>query len=247
MNSETSNFTNLRKRHNLIKRRMIELSCKKLTLKNNTLSVFDVSVGRFGDLHKYISIPNIKYIYAIDPDEKSIEEAKRRVSTAKLNNKKIEIKIDTISNSYVEFGQLFDLVVCNFTLHYFFEKEEMLSNAIRNISLSIRNSGFFIGTTIGNFIQTHNFKERISEHYSIVTKNYNENEIYGNSYEMKLNNCRYEFNQTEYLVDLTEFVNVCKKFNLKLIKLTPFGIDKHLQKHENDVSQLYYEFIFVKI
>lgn len=155
----------------------------------------------------------------------------------------------------------FNVVSCQFTLHYFFEKPSMLENAIRNISNILENGGRFIGTGIdGNKIQEA-VKDNylIDSEYYVISREYQyePTDLYGNKYYFKLrekNNTGtyFDFKQEipEYLVNREELIRVCNKYNLKLIQIKEFSEYNHedynLNDYEKFISFLYFSFIFEK-
>ena len=155
----------------------------------------------------------------------------------------------------------FNVVSCQFTLHYFFEKPSMLENAIKNISNSLENGGRFIGTSIdGNKVQEAvKDNNLVDSDYYIISREYpyEPTDLYGNKYYFKLkekNNTGtyFDFKEEipEYLVNREEFIRVCKKYNLKLIQIKEFSEYNHkeyeLSDYEYFISFLYFSFIFEK-
>lgn len=52
-------------------------------------------------------------------------------------------------NKYFGFiNEPFDVISCQFTIHYFFDKEEHLDNVVWNINKYLKPGGYFIGTTM---------------------------------------------------------------------------------------------------
>lgn len=247
-----SDYINMRKSHNKIKFNLIKTSVLKVKRIHEKVNILDISIGRFGDMHNY-SNSGVDYILGIDPDEKSIEEAKKRLKNfKKLEN--VDLFVDTISNSEKPrcIGKKkFNIVVCNFTMHYFFEEESMLRNTIKHVSNSLFKGGYFIGTSING----HLIDKQIEETHNKFTiqKLYSEKKIYGSPYIFNLNDLPnsglYNFSKKEYLVDFDTIKNIASENNLKLISYKPFYKHKRLnmQEWEKKVSDMYFSFVFVKL
>ena len=155
----------------------------------------------------------------------------------------------------------FNVVSCQFTLHYFFEKPSMLENAIENISNSLENGGKFIGTSIdGNKVQEAvKDNDYVDSDYYVISREYQyePSDIYSNKYYFKLkekNNTGtyFDFKEEipEYLVNREEFIRVCKKYHLRLIQIKEFSEynynEYNLSDYEKFISFLYFSFIFEK-
>jgi len=242
-----SNYINMRKHHNYIKYQLIKLSTSFLKRKFKEVIVLDISVGRFGDLHNYVRA-GVNHVVGIDPDTNSIQEAKKR------NNKKgtnFELYTACITNNTIPEmieKRTFNIVCCHFSLHYFFKTEQMLQNAIKHVSQVLQKKGYFIVTTLDG----HKIEYKETPYYSIHKVNQPDESLYGISYCFKLNDgidTGLYFNnidQVEYVVNIEEFINVCKKFGLSLISNKPFKATNNLRPWEKDISELYTSLVFIK-
>lgn len=172
----------------------------------------------------------------------------------KITDKTALADIKNISNNY-----LFDIVNCQFTLHYFFESRKMLHNAIKNISSNLKTNGYFIGTTLnGEYIKDLIKKNNgENKNYKIVKK-WSGKRIFNNEYEFDLidtnDNSMYFQKKgisNEYLVKIDELIKVCNKYDLELVEIKDFKElyeDKFdLNDYEKDISFLYFYFKFKKI
>ena len=244
----------MRKFHNSIKGQLIQESVELFSIK----SVLDVSVGRFGDLHHY-ERSSVEFVLGIDPCQKSLEEAESRLMKSNLN---AELKLAKITDENIKIleGKKFSIVSCMFTLHYFFESENMLRNAMKNISESLFKGGFLIGTSIDGD-KLLNFNKE-NEHYKIQKK-FTQSKCltsFGNKYNFHLidnpkSGIYFDLNSsknTEFLVDKNVFIGIAKDYNLKLIQLKEFSKYNYVHKKkfniwETDISNMNFSFIFVKI
>lgn len=257
-------FKTMRKFHNSVKRDLIT-EVVQIFPKEENLKLMDISVGRGGDIDKWNS-SNIKQVYGIDPSETSIKEARERYESGKSKNPKeygyiapnknykfdvLKITDTDASLSLMkEYENKFNIVSCQFTLHYFFENEKMLENAIKTVSTVLKTGGYFIGTVIvGNRI-----KEMDTKQVKI--------EFVGNdSYRFKLKDTEDSGNyftledKLEYFVDFDYFERLCNEYGLVLIQRVEFGdLYKKWNKnkgkmtdYEYSVSSMYDRFIFEKV
>jgi mRNA (guanine-N7-)-methyltransferase len=259
MEREKSNYINMRKFHNNIKQQVIQKSVNEFKKRhpNKNINVLDISVGRFGDLYHYIR-SDVEYVMGIDPDIDSINEAEKRLLKTNLN---AELHIATITDENVKQikNKTFGIVCCHFSLHYMFESEEKLRNMLKNVSSSLMNGGYFIGTTIdGEKID----KNRDEDDNYQITKLYTENEKqthkFGLGYKFMLvdnpdSGIYFDLQKlkTEYLVNMNIFENIASEYGLVLINKTPFYQfkyfgKKHLNSWEKIISYMNLSFVFVK-
>ena len=222
------------------------------------LSVLELCCGKGGDLDKYF-MNRIKLFVGADISGELLENAKSRLE--KIINEKysnnfqtkcIFIKEDLSSpgNKFLEkFDKkyYFDLVSCQFALHYHFESEQRLNAFLLNASSKLYEGGYFIGTIIEDNVIVKRLRNRKvikdnkylnekltfgNEFYSVKfsQKRFNKkNGPYGIKYgfylEDSIDNRDEEGNINyveEYLIVFKEFVEVCKKYGLYLVEKKNF-------------------------
>jgi hypothetical protein len=54
----------------------------------------------------------------------------------------------------------FNLVSCQFAIHYFFESEQILDNFINNLDLILKPGGYFFGTSLDGYLVDNKFTEK---------------------------------------------------------------------------------------
>jgi SAM-dependent methyltransferase len=149
-------FYNLRRFHNYIKRFTLE------SLSKNKERLLDLASGKGGDFGKYRDI-GIKFVSAYEIDKTSIEISKSRIVDIlddKKNSMNIEVNYMDLNNSKPPVPvKKFDVIVCNFAFHYFFNKIEHF--------ISILDENSKKGT---NVILTFFDNKRIIEHDNINSK-----------------------------------------------------------------------------
>jgi mRNA (guanine-N7-)-methyltransferase len=161
---------NMMKFHNKIKTYLITGQSNR---KNSSL--FDMSCGKGGDINKWVSA-NFSKVMGVDISRDNIENpndgafARTLGRNSNLNYmfaiansaKKFDHetlvdpvnrflwgieKNNTLSQKYYGFAKdKFDVVSCQFSLHYFFESEDALDNFIWNVDTHLKPGGTFIGT-----------------------------------------------------------------------------------------------------
>jgi len=145
-------FEKMRRFHNKVKETLYNKYC------NNIDNLLELCSGKGGDLHKWL-FNNIKHVTGYDISEKNISECKRRISTLpnKNTNKNTTsfYHLDlTNTNSpdiiYTNNPKGFDVVSCQFGIHYFFSSESCVNNIINILNKSLNDNGYFIITFLDN-------------------------------------------------------------------------------------------------
>ena len=231
------------------------------------LSLLDISVGRGGDLAKWDKA-FITHVFGFDPSVESINSkdpqnpgAKERLKNYKFQNsalKKTNVLfevgnaifptgaqgIPNVSEKITDFLNvkklpLFDLVSCQFSLHYFFVSEIALRNVLTLVSTFLKPGGYFFGTAINGkeiikyFNLAGNAQAIRGKLYQIdrlfdVNINLNK-KPFGNKYNFtifdKFDQTNY-FNtipqSTEYLVNFDTFIRIAKEYSLEPVNINFF-------------------------
>ena len=155
-----------------------------------------------------------------------------------LNNTKL-LKFKNLGNSSIH-G--FDVVSCQFSLHYFFENKEKLETMLSNVSGSLKENGYFFGTCfdgvmVNDFLNTHNgsfisqpnegdgkeVNYKITREYSPITILPNTENCLGKTISVYFGSIGSTV--SEYLVSFEYLEEVAKKYNLSLIKVSDFSED----------------------
>lgn len=278
INKNDNKLRHLRKFHNFIKMRLIADSCNYMrALYNyNPSSVLDLCVGNGGDCKKYYD-NGIMYAVCFDIDENSIAEAKRRyfelVKRLKRNNvSKLPqyyfYALDLSDNAnYANIQKIirnrkFDIVSCQFAIHYFFKNADSLCSLLNVASKFIKKNGIFIGTTMdgGNILKLTEVHDDTIENdickIQIDRRNVSKTS-YGNHCTVMLGNptdTKYFSNgaSNEYLVDVDELIRICSAYKLNLLNITPFNKwynmnnECMLTNDEREFSFLNFSFVFIK-
>ena len=245
----------LRSFNNWVKASMINKYCRKL---GKGVAVLELCCGKGGDLDKYF-MNNIKLFVGADISKESLKNAMDRLEKIKNEKYKDNFRIKCIfikddlsspDNRFLEKidkNYYFDLVSCQFALHYHFQNEERLNAFLTNVSSRLCEGGYFIGTIIEDNVIVKRLRNRkkIAENKYLKEKFTFGNEYYSVKFSQKhfdVKNgpfgIKYGFyledsidNRDEegkikyveeYLIVFNEFVELCKKYDLYLVEKENF-------------------------
>jgi mRNA (guanine-N7-)-methyltransferase len=122
-----------------------------VTQKDYGLSVLDICCGKGGDFKKFDSMNTINY-RGTDIAMESVKEAVVRYNKllpkwpARFCCADIGLA-DLRGGGFLDDDDEFDLVSCQFALHYLFASKSRIRKALQNISGHMRPGGYFVGTT----------------------------------------------------------------------------------------------------
>jgi mRNA (guanine-N7-)-methyltransferase len=265
----------IRSFHNQIKRQLITESVDFLKENYNTndIALLDLSCGKMGDLMKVFD-NGIMKVVGFDIDEPSINEAKRRYNellnklksegTQKLPDYKFYVMDLSDSNNLEKIGRIigndkFDIVSCQFAIHYFFKSSETLNTFMTIASSYINKNAFFIATTMngGKIKQMFQKNNVIQNDIFKITNNNTSDTPYNNQYTVALgkeSDTEHYFankDSIEYLVDIDELKRVADKFGLMFIGTTDFEEwykkfpNLPLTESDKEFSFLNFSFVFM--
>ncbi|OSX74444.1 hypothetical protein BU14_0289s0023 [Porphyra umbilicalis] len=142
---QTSPILQLRNLNNWVKSVLINLHTRP------GARVLDLCSGKGGDLQKWARAPASSYV-ACDTAEVSVRQALGRYN--ELGRRPFPavflvgdcFAVDVLA--HLEDGHgTFDVVSCQFAVHYAFENEERVRRMLSNVAGALKPGGFFIGTT----------------------------------------------------------------------------------------------------
>ncbi len=252
---KNSSIGSMRTFHNFIKRQLIENSVKIYRSRHKEpINVLDIACGRGGDIFKYQSA-GVKNVFAFDRSKESIESINpfNEGAISRYNSSKdtlsvnIEFAVGDATNPSAELFQKlgkfmdthrlinkkmpaytgFQIMSCQFAMHYFFQSEVALRNVLSMFSQFLKKGGYFIGTCInGKEIVRllQNQKRFQSSILEIEMIQYKQRKKFGNEYTFQINDLIDQGNyfntlgvSTEYLVDLDTLVKIAGEYNLRPI------------------------------
>jgi mRNA (guanine-N7-)-methyltransferase len=247
-----STIIGMRDFHNWVKLVLISNVAKYLSKRDTSL--LDVAVGRGGDLAKW-NKSNIKFVFGFDKNETSItnmdpedpgaiarlsgfkgakfKDIHFEVGNAVKPTKQLLIQIDQFTQTNGFNG--FNIVSCQFALHYFFKTEMDLKISLTLVSKYLSKGGIFIGTTINGETIKNLFKDTSEKVYSTnlfkVQRNFPKKlkSAYGNEYTFTIFDTQDRANyfntiglSIEYLVNLKVLEEVAATVGLVPLRLNFF-------------------------
>ena len=258
--------------------------------KNNRVALLDIAVGRGGDLMKWSNayITDVfgfdispEAIYSKNPDnpgaverlknlknyktkvEFAIGDATRPLENLDSNPTGSQIPgIDSLITKYLINNRLkqFDLVSCQFSLHYYFSSESALRNMLALVSKFLKPGGYFFGTTVdGDSIKKYfgstNTKTIKRSIYKIERMFNNKlKSPFGNKYTFTIFDNKDKTNyfntipiSEEYLTDFKILNLIAKQYSLEPVDLNffePYYVNGKKTYTKNDTNIMSFEDIY---
>jgi len=261
---QNSTVIALRDFHNYIKETLLVNIVKVYRSehpKEKHISLLDIAVGRGGDMFKWTKA-GIKSVFGFDKSKDSIESINPFNQGARERYSKVKIPVDivyTVGDATQPTPELlaeieafqekrkfkqFQILSCQFAMHYFFKNQEALETVFATISPLIKKGGYFVGTTIdgskitGFLGKNNSFQSNLlglTKKYKAVTPKL----PFGNGYTFRLNDsfdgANY-FNtlgeSLEYLVNMETLNQTAIKFGFQPVFINLF------QKRDNRYLQI---------
>ena len=145
--SSKSNIWAMRKFHNWIKTQEYAKYTKGIDW------LLEIAAGRFADLGRW-SRNDVTNVVAMDIDPDALQTGLERYADLKRNHKKgVHVpKIETFVGNAGEEIKVkpgkFDVVSCQFALHFFVKDETTLNKFIANVELALKPGGYFMASTM---------------------------------------------------------------------------------------------------
>lgn len=242
-----SEVYNMRLFHNSIKQSQLTRFIKQVRESpSDTVYILDLASGKGGDLQKY---PKGAYVVGFDINKESVEEARRRAE-ALLASKRISgefhyFHLDVSQTNVHSFirsetdlpdpaMQPFDLVNCQFAMHFFFRTEQTLRTFFTNVTQHLKDGGYFIGTAFdgrkvfealrenGGTVSNDTFT--IKQRYRHSPKDpFDSLDMYGQEIEVYLGGDTVMSEVTlEYLVNFEKLERYAKEYGLEMEEIKDF-------------------------
>ena len=253
----------LRSYNNWVKATMINKYCSLLSnpTSSKQLSILDLCCGKGGDLDKFFTQKKVRLYVGADISKEALDNAQERLN--KIKNEKYSNKNDfntkcvfivedlSDPNNHllekINKDYYFDLVTCQFALHYHFETKEKLNAFLKNVTARLNFGGYFIGTIIDDNVIVKRLRNSDklnnniykNEEYTFGNEFYSvkfsqdkfnkKDGIFGKKYGFYLEDSIDKRNENgqieyigEYLIIFNEFVKLCEDYDLHLIEKENF-------------------------
>jgi mRNA (guanine-N7-)-methyltransferase len=232
------NVKSMRRVHNMIKNDLITRFGRNVRAKR----LLDIAVGKGGDMEKWY-YAGIIYAFGFDINQTSIDEARSQRLPQFIEKLKKKGKQDNFNYVFKSTKELhwdhgryfmpqlddsigvhsFDVVSCQFAIHYFSDTPKHLNELFGFINTHIKPGGYFIGTTLSN----KKLKQLMDGKKSFKNPYFSIEEYDGKSYSIHLNGTNYYESEgaktKEYVVDMDKVVEVAKLNDFIPISTKLFG------------------------
>lgn len=200
--------------------------------------VLDLASGKGGDLLKW-NIGRVGKVVCTDIAQTSVEDAEKRFRQMRRAMFDAEFFVcdaskEDLMPKFKDPSMKFDLCSCQFAIHYSFESEAQAERMIRNACQSLKNGGYFIGTTVNSL----ELKKRLHETDKMSFGNSLYKVIFESKEEFPKYGCRYIFQLDdvvdcpEFVLDKEIFVRICRKYGMKLLEWKTF--EEMFWQHSRD-------------
>ncbi|CAN8063444.1 unnamed protein product [Agarophyton chilense] len=197
-------------------------------------SVLDLCCGKGGDLHKWSQAGAATYV-ACDTAQVSVQECANRYNgmgrapfrPSLLVGDCFQVNVD----DYIPRDIMFDVVSCQFAIHYAFESESRVRNLVKNVTDRLKPGGFFIGTTVDANVLVRKLRAvddmavsnsvyEVRLDPAFKEKRFPKNNPYGVRYNFSLDQSVEDC--PEYLVHFPSFERLAAEYGLELVLLSNF-------------------------
>ena len=266
VNKKNSLISNMIKFNNQIKKQMYDSYLKK------NMNLLELSAGRGGDFYRFL-FKQPKFILFTNYAKDALQEAQRRFHLIKKDSKEELNETSIIFQEYdlredvtkdmkpLIDSKQFDVVSCQFAIHYFMESENVFLNFFKNVDSYIKKHGVFMFTCFDG-LKIRRLLDTIAKNEKMEFKIKGEitmslTRIYDKRNKKPFGNKISVFSQTigeheEYLVDLEYIIKYFEKKHYKLIENVSFGdlvnkFNGKLSETEIKFTSLYNKLVLQKI
>ena len=228
----------LRSFHNKLKAEIIQRGCH---MNSHVQTLLDIGVGRGGDIMKWHN-NQIQKVVGLDIEYTYIREAIRRFNQAHLRGvrdyrfyviKNGDSFLDTLGKRNLD--TLYDMISCQFCLHYFASSEECLHEFFSNVSKVLKPGGVFIGTVPcgDTILKMLGDNDEFSNEQVLIKKMFDTPSACGDAIQFSMTGTLY-FGENmishEYLVYENTLRDIAHKNGLELVEWKSFA--EHYDEHD---------------
>lgn len=234
-------FERMKKFHNKIKEYLYN------SYSNNCNYLLELCSGRGGDLHKW-KYNNIKNIDCYDNSTKNLDECLKRINQINFDKNINLFNLDLNSSNSLNIilknkKQNYNVISCQFGLHYFFQNENTINNILDIFEQNISENGNVILT----FIDNKELDKFFNGNKSVVAEQDNEiiyylsRDDFNSKLKIVLNgNNILNDGSEEYIINFEKLQQEFIKRNFELVETKLFKElnNNSLSKYEQDISFL---------
>ena len=117
-------------------------------------TVFDMASGKGGDLNKWSS-RRVRHVTFADVASESVQQSRERYEERHKSKFSASFHVGDLTRAEPQRWEpplstnlKFDVVSCQFALHYCFESQKQCKTFVRNAAQNLKRGGYFFGTTI---------------------------------------------------------------------------------------------------
>lgn len=226
----------LRNFNNWVKSVLIQEYTDKVREKDygKPLRVLDICCGKGGDLSKWQKARVERVVFA-DIAEVSVQQCETRYHDLRKRCGRlysaefiaVDCTKDTLRDKYNDPSINFDLVSCQFGLHYSFESLSQARRMLTNISECIKPGGYFFGTIPDAYEVVSRAQK--SENFSFGNRIFNIKLLFDPKQGYPLFGAKYDFHLEgvvdcpEFLVNFELFVKLATEYGLELVYKAGFA------------------------
>ena len=197
-------------------------------------SILDLGAGKGGDLWKYKEV-KAQVVFLLDASKPSLDEARKRYDEMRAEcdfNAQFMHRDFCAEDCFDDFrDDIFDVVSCQFALHYAFDpRDDFLSarRLLRNVARVLKRGGYFVCTF------PVDYKIREFRDNNICTIKRREND-----YLFTLKGAVGDV--PEYYISTTNLFGIASLYNLRVVYYEECNELNNVQmtRDENDVANLY--------
>uniref|UniRef100_A0AAY4CW88 mRNA cap guanine-N(7) methyltransferase n=1 Tax=Denticeps clupeoides TaxID=299321 RepID=A0AAY4CW88_9TELE len=243
-----SRIVHMRNFNNWLKSVLIGEVLDQVHQRQREVCVLDLGCGKGGDLLKWRK-GRISQLVCADIAGVSVEQCQSRYDDMRKRSHSERIfsaefitadcTRELLSEKLSDPEMRFDVCSCQFVYHYSFETQQQADTMLRNACERLRPGGFFIGTTPDAYELVKRLEASDSNSFG--------NEVYRVTFQKKdeypLFGCQYDFNLEgvvnvpEFLVYFPLFVEMAKKYNMRLVYKKTFH-EFFKDKIQNDQNRV---------
>ena len=116
--------------------------------------MFDMASGKGGDLNKWSS-RRVRHVTFADVASESVQQSRERYEERHKSKFSASFHVGDLTRAEparweppLSTNLKFDVVSCQFALHYCFESQKQCKTFVRNAAQNLKRGGYFFGTTI---------------------------------------------------------------------------------------------------